>query len=61
MYKTHYVSKNNSTYFGIKKLDMKKVFIIKFLFFVFFVLSLQISHAQTVYVKEKGEKFHKKN
>jgi hypothetical protein len=40
---------------------MKKLFLTQFLFFVLFVFISNLANAQTVYVTEKGKKYHKKN
>jgi hypothetical protein len=40
---------------------MKKLFLINFFFFAFFLFTAQLATAQTVYVTEKGKKYHKKN
>jgi hypothetical protein len=40
---------------------MKKHFLTQFLFFILFIFAVNLANAQTVYVTEKGKKYHKKN
>jgi hypothetical protein len=40
---------------------MKNSFFYKLLFFILFVFAVNLANAQTVYVTEKGKKYHKKN